>query len=172
MNYKSICQMNGFIIDFGVHQLMTLFATQCIHWFPVIMITSSNGNISRITCPLCGEFTGPGQFQHKGQWRGALIFSLICAWINGWVNYREAGDSRRHRGHYDVIVMILYCSQGLEHGDVLRSKHPVHYWQFVGWLLTGNQWIPLTKGQWIQYLLFCLSSSCWTNIRSLWFETS
>ena len=42
---------------------------------------------------------------HKGQWRGALIFSLICVWINGWVNNREAGDLRRHRGHYDVIVM-------------------------------------------------------------------
>ena len=42
---------------------------------------------------------------HKGQWRGALIFSLICVWINGWVNNREAGDLRRHRAHYDVIVM-------------------------------------------------------------------
>ena len=42
---------------------------------------------------------------HKGQWRGALMFSLICAWINDWVNNREAGDLRRHRGHYDVHVM-------------------------------------------------------------------
>ena len=22
---------------------------------------------------------------HKGQWRGALLFSLICAWTNGWI---------------------------------------------------------------------------------------
>ena len=42
---------------------------------------------------------------HKGQWRGALMFSLICAWINGWVNNREAGDLKHHRTHYDVIVM-------------------------------------------------------------------
>ena len=42
---------------------------------------------------------------HKGQWRGALVFSLICVWINGWVNNLEADDLRRHRGHYDVIVM-------------------------------------------------------------------
>ena len=34
------------------------------------------------------------------------MFSLICVWINGWVNNREAGDLRRHRAHYDVIVMI------------------------------------------------------------------
>ena len=44
---------------------------------------------------------------HKGQWRGALIISLICAWINASVNNRKAGDLRRHRAHYDVIVMIL-----------------------------------------------------------------
>ena len=42
---------------------------------------------------------------HKGQWRGALMFSLICAWINAWVNSREAGDLRCHRAHYDVTVM-------------------------------------------------------------------
>ena len=71
------------------------------------MMSSSNENISRVTGPLCEEFTGPGEFPaHKGQWRGALMFSLICAWINDWVNKREAGDLRRHRGHYDVNVMI------------------------------------------------------------------
>ena len=42
---------------------------------------------------------------HKGQWCETLKFSLICAWINGWVNNHEAGDSRRHRTHYDVTVM-------------------------------------------------------------------
>ena len=45
---------------------------------------------------------------HKGQWRGALIFSLICAWINGWVNNREAGDLRCHRSHYNVTVMDIW----------------------------------------------------------------
>ena len=44
----------------------------------------------------------------KGQWRGALMFSLIWTWINGWVNNREAGDLRRYRAHYDVSVMIVY----------------------------------------------------------------
>ena len=61
------------------------------------MMTSSNGNIFRVTGHLCGEFTGP---------RRALMFSLICARINGWVNNGEAGDLRRHRAHYDVIVMV------------------------------------------------------------------
>ena len=70
------------------------------------MMTSSNGNIFRVTGPLCGEFTGPPvNSPHKGQWRGALMFPLICVWINDWVNNREAGDLRRYRGHYDVTVM-------------------------------------------------------------------
>ena len=43
---------------------------------------------------------------HKGQWRGALMPSLICAWINNWVNNRDAGDLRHHRTHYGVTVML------------------------------------------------------------------
>ena len=35
------------------------------------------------------------------------MFSLICVWINDWVNNREAGDLRRYRTHYDVMVMII-----------------------------------------------------------------
>ena len=52
-----------------------------------------------------GIHRSPVNSPHKGQWRGAVMFSLICAWINGWVNNREAGDLRRHHAHYDVIVM-------------------------------------------------------------------
>ena len=43
---------------------------------------------------------------HRGQWRRALMFSLICVWINGWVHNGETGDLRRYRAHYDVIVML------------------------------------------------------------------
>ena len=49
-------------------------------------------------------------FPHKGQWRGALMFSLIFAWTNGWVNNGDAGDLSRRRAHYDVTVMNL-CFQ-------------------------------------------------------------
>ena len=34
-----------------------------------------------------------------------LMFSLICALINDWVNNGEAGELRRHRAHYDVTIM-------------------------------------------------------------------
>ena len=56
-----------------------------------------------------GNSPVPAEYPHKGQWRRALMFSLICVWINGWVNNREAGDLRRYRAHYDVIVILLIC---------------------------------------------------------------
>ena len=56
---------------------------------------------------LCaGNSPVPVNSPHKGQWRGALMFTLICTRINDWVNNREAGDLRRHLDHYDVIVMV------------------------------------------------------------------
>ena len=47
----------------------------------------------------------------KGQWRETLMFSLICAWTNCWINNRDAGDLRRYRVHYDVIVMKIDSAQ-------------------------------------------------------------
>ena len=54
-----------------------------------------------------GIHRSPVNSPHKGPWRGALIFSLICTRINGWVYNGEAGDLRRHRAHYDVTVMTI-----------------------------------------------------------------
>ena len=69
-------------------------------------MTSSNGNIFRVTGLSCGELTGHRWIPRKGQWRRALRFS-ICTWINRWVDNREDGEMRRDRAHYDVTVMIL-----------------------------------------------------------------
>ena len=69
------------------------------------MMTSSNGDIFRVTGPLCGEFTGPGEFPAQRPVTRSFDVFLICARINDWVNKHEAGDLRHHRGHYDVNVM-------------------------------------------------------------------
>ena len=82
----------------------TIFHESFINRF---MMTSSNGNIFRVTGHLCGGIhRSPVNSPHEGQWRWALMFSLVCVWINGWVNNREAGDLRCYRTHYDVIVMF------------------------------------------------------------------
>ena len=52
-----------------------------------------------------GIHRSPVNSPHKGQWRGGLMFSLICAWINGWINNRKAGNLRRRRAHYEIIIM-------------------------------------------------------------------
>ena len=48
-----------------------------------------------------------GEFPAKRPVTQSFDVSLICAWINGWINNREAGDLRRHRTHYGVTVMLF-----------------------------------------------------------------
>ena len=64
---------------------------------------------------------------HKGQWRGALMFILICALTNGWSNNRDAGDLRRHRAHYGVTVMIARHFH-----NILSPKPKGHHFVFSG----------------------------------------
>ena len=80
---------------------------------------------------------------HKGQWRGALMFSLICARINDWVNNREAGDLRRYRGHYDVIVMIRVCIHKRHpisrlHGKAMRCRVCIFWRKFLVHKIKGS----------------------------------
>ena len=75
------------------------------------MMTSSNGNIFRVTGPLCGEFTGPRWIPHtkaSDAELGCFLWSTPTKHLrrlNGWVNKCKAGDLRRIRPHYDVTVM-------------------------------------------------------------------
>ena len=79
----------------------------------------------------------PVNSPHKGHWRGALMFSLICVWINGWVNNREAGDLRRYRAHYDVSVMITFQVTAIKKNNV--RKRSTCRWLVVGGLVL-SQW--------------------------------
>ena len=73
---------------------------------------------------LCaGNPRSPVNSPHKDQWRGVLMFSLICAWRNRWVNAREAGDLRRHRAHYDVTVMRSDWECGIFDGGSLSQLY-------------------------------------------------
>ena len=58
----------------------------------------------------------PVNSPHKGQWRGVLMFSLICIWINGWVNNGEAGDLRRYHA---IMTSPLWTH---------KSHHNERYW--------------------------------------------
>ena len=70
-----------------------------------------------------GIHRSPVNSPHKGQWRGPLVFSLICAWINGWVINREAGGLKRLCAHYDVTVIWANISSG--YGLLYDGKKPL-----------------------------------------------
>ena len=72
------------------------------------MTASSNGNLSRVTGSLCGEFTGKRWIPRTKVSDAELLYFLwSTTWINGWINNREAGDSTRHRAHYVVLLMCV-----------------------------------------------------------------
>ena len=88
-------------------------ASSCLYIGVLVHITwwrHQMETFSALLALCAGNSPVPVNSPHKGQWRGALMFSLIYAWINDWVNNREAGDLRRQRGHYDVIVMTVWLT--------------------------------------------------------------
>ena len=64
--------------------------------------------------PVSGEF--PAQ---RPVTRSFDVFFDVCV----WVNTREAGDLRRYRIHYDVIVMVITypCPNVSKRGTWYRS---------------------------------------------------
>ena len=75
-----------------------------------------------------------------------LMFSLICVWINDSVNNREAGDLRRHRGHYGVYVMNAWINID-------------GYVEVVGWVVTST----IHENCLAYACVGSKSSACWVN---------
>ena len=79
---------------------------ECLVWVlggnDRVMMTLSNGNFSALLALCEGS---PVDSLYKGQWRGALIFSLICARTSCWSNNRNASDLRRRHTHNGVTVI-------------------------------------------------------------------
>ena len=88
-----------------------------------------------------GIHRSPVNSPHKGKWRGALMFFLICAWINVWVNNDEAGDLRRHRAHYDVTLMELQSEGRVPVDSLMTTIVAFHQLTFS----YGRKWSRLFK---------------------------
>ena len=80
-----------------------LFYCACIAWWRHQMDTFS---ALRAIC--AGISPVPGEVPAQRPVTRSFDVSLICAWINRWITNREAGDLRRYRAHYDVIVMVSW----------------------------------------------------------------
>ena len=105
-----------------------LFQLGHVTWWPLLRLPWWRHQIE--TFPrhwpfVWGIHQSPVNSPHKGQWCGALMFSLICVWMNDWVNNREAGDLRHHRAHYDVTVMYVFHSQTIRLFLSPRHRLPV-----------------------------------------------
>ena len=101
---------------------------------------------------------------YKGQGRGALMFSLICASINSWVNNREAGDLIRQCAHYDVIVMFQsllgwwYRCLGINHGNDRKS---LQVCDRQNWIVSLTESIANRVIIWCTWPIYCfVNSTC------------
>ena len=129
------------------HETTNLISIALGSLSPTFMMTSSNRNIFRVTGPLCGEFTTPGEFPTQKPVTRSVDVILICAWINDWVNNREAGDLRRHRGHYDVILMFATKS--------ISSRFCIH--GFVSKIRTNPSNLVHILIQWVSWPIYLFS---------------
>ena len=111
-----------------------------------------------------GIHRSPVNSPHKGQWRGALMFGLIRALINSWVNNGEASDLRRHCAHYDVIGMEMswrmYASVYWDITGSDKGLSPARcqaiVWTNAGLLLIGQCGGNLNKNTAILVQKMCL----------------
>ena len=87
------------------HHICQFQCAKAIFHSAISMMTSSNGNIFRVTGPLCGEFTGPGEFPtQKPVTRSFDVF------FDRRPNKRLSKQSwgwwfETYHAHCDVIVM-------------------------------------------------------------------
>ena len=133
---NSICGMWLFVPTLGTwfwHKTPDIVAVS-ISFRLIFMMTSSNGNLFRVTGPLCEEFTGDRWIPRtKASDAELWCFLWSAPWTNGWINNREAGDLRRRSAHYDVIVMYCYWDN---HSTTVVGRTDVHS-------KNGNKWTNL-----------------------------
>ena len=126
------CERHG-VSNHQQFDCMSVVSTEELWSICFSMTTSSNGNISALLAICARNSPVTDEYSHIGQWRGALMFSLICAWLNGWVNNGEAGDLGRHITHYDVIVMSAKCFLGPKVYSMIKvSNYILWYTHFAG----------------------------------------
>ena len=104
-------------------------------------MTSSNGNIFRVTGHLCGEFTGRRWISRTKTSEAEHLHAFFELRLNkGWVNNREAGDLGHNRAHYDVIVMDIQYMRYM----YIYTLPEEQLWVIIhGWLVIFRGWLSL-----------------------------
>ena len=81
-----------------------------------------------------GIHQSPVNSPHKDQWRGTLMFSLICTSTYCWANHRDVAELWRHGPHYDVIVMPhAICSFWLPQNLSQANTNVLQFFAMISW---------------------------------------
>ena len=115
-----------------------------------------------------GMHRSPVNSPHKGQWRWAVMFSMICPWLKGCINNGEAGDLRRQRLHYDVTVMTFEhpVQNGMQVCIINDTANEYHLWyikqnKHMLFLWLGGYIIGVDRfGNYYQLFSICLYWGC------------
>ena len=85
--------------------------------------------------------------------------SLICSWIHGWVNNREAGDLGRYFVHYDVIIMQCWATWWRQFIDNTLDYIPIHFHKMLFKCICSLQYLIsciFIKWSCIAFPLYCI----------------
>ena len=122
---------------------------------PDCMMTSSNGNIFRVTGPLCGEFTGPGEFPAQRPVTRSFdvfvhprLYKRLSKQPWGWWFETPAWSLWRHRNgygrdiHYKINILLIWIrkeknqkNHGIGGGNLFSNSHI-----FISHLKTSTDW--------------------------------
>ena len=151
----------------SIVHILWAWAARRLDWLSVVLVWISwwrhqMETFSALLALCVGNSPVPVKSPHKGQWRGALMCSLIYAWISDWVNNCEAGDLRRHRGHYDVNVMLPRISTmtSFNFKNVL-FKTSIRSWCSIWWCVVSHHFFSRSRTNLHKYIyqamIACLS---------------
>ena len=130
-------------------------------------MTSSNGNISRVTGPLCGEVTGEFPSQRPVTRSFVVFFDLD---LNKRLS--EVGDLRRHRAHYDVTVMSFTCLRVIVWKSTLFLSHcPTKKLAWLDWLIKGEPILDIALINLLVSFPNAIDNSLKHSMRGSWWRT-
>ena len=150
---------------------MFLVRIACLTTTLFNMMTSSNGNIFRVTGPLCGEFTGPGEFptQRPVTRSFDVYFDLrlnkrLCKQSWGWWFETLLCPLWRHSNGITKNVKHIWRNSTVLQSYFLRLLIRIREKLVLFWLRQyGLLWVSMVSSIMTSYcpLVYHITSSSW-----------
>ena len=134
------------------------------------MMTSSNRNIFALLAICAGNSPVTREFPAQRPVTRSFDIFFDLRMNNSWVNNGEAGDLRRHRAHYDVIVMknALRFTGTLWGGFSRKWLISNKKQSSCSWFETPRSSCDVTL---MRFVVFCFVTSSWPVVNTVaWHE--